>query len=194
LRDAPAFREVYYTILHGDLSSLAGYGWIPDEIKGDREALLSFMTARSNITIEAGREIADLVKSNLETYGFSNWYNWCVAKWGTKWDIDGSGGRSGPDHASYNFDSVWGPPIEGFIEVSKNFPGLTFDLEYRSDPVRAFCGRVEIRNGEVIGECQDNFHDADDVRGLIDSGAYDFVAGELECWLEMISEDEGGDE
>jgi hypothetical protein len=26
---------------------------------------------------------------NIKHYGFKNWYDWCVAHWGTKWDVGG---------------------------------------------------------------------------------------------------------
>jgi len=29
-------------------------------------------------------------KRNVEKYGYSNWYDYCVGEWGTKWDCGGS--------------------------------------------------------------------------------------------------------
>jgi hypothetical protein len=193
LRDAAAGSdEVFYDIVYGDLSKLAGYAWIPDEIKGDRDALLTFVANRQGYHAGKGIGIADLIKYNLETYGAKNWYEWCIKNWGTKWDVEGAGGRNGDDHASYTFDSAWGPPREAFIEISKNFPGLTFDLEYY-EPGMCFCGRLEIQNGEMLSDCYDEFHSSSDVEEIIASGVYDFVNGELECYLEMIKEDEEAD-
>ena len=190
LRDAPAGSdEIYYDIVHGDLSKLAGYAWIPDEIKTDRDALMSFLTNRSGIAIEKGREIADLIKNNLETYGFSNWYNWCCANWGVKWDIGGTGDRHGDEHASYYFDSAWSPPIEAFVKISQDFPGLSFDLEY-FEPGMAFCGRVTIENGSVVDEISHNFSSNEELEAIIDSGLYNFVECEAEAYLEMCREDD----
>lgn len=54
-------------------------------------------------------------KSNLETHGFANWYDFCVAKWGTKWDCGGDGDHieleAGQDNTTLCFDSAWAPPI-----------------------------------------------------------------------------------
>jgi hypothetical protein len=51
---------------------------------------------------------------NIELYGHKDWYDFCVARWGTKWDVDCSGTIEIADdghtiHAS--FDSAWSPPI-----------------------------------------------------------------------------------
>jgi hypothetical protein len=166
---------------------LAGYAWIPDEIKGDRDALMSFLTNRSGIAIEKGRQIADLIKHNLETYGVKNWYDWSIANWGTKWDIEGHGGRYNDDYASYTFDSAWGPPREAFIEISKNFPGLTFDLEY-FEPGMGFCGRDVITDGYIIDTLYDDFGSKEDIQEIIDAECYGFVQAELENQLAFLAE------
>jgi hypothetical protein len=51
---------------------------------------------------------------NLSTYGYANWYDWCVNEWGTKWDVGGEGDQSSQDSPTdvrMNFDSAWAPPI-----------------------------------------------------------------------------------
>jgi hypothetical protein len=190
LRDAPAGSdEIYYDIVHGDIGKVAGYAWIPNEIKGDRDALMSFLTNRSSITVEAGRKLADLINSNLETYGMKNWYDWCVVNWGTKWDIDGSGDRHGDESAEYYFDSAWSPPIEAFLKISQDFPGLSFDLEY-FEPGMAFCGRVTIENGECVDEISHSFGSNEELEAIIDSGLYNFVSSEAEAYLEACRDDE----
>lgn len=142
LLDAPAGSdEIYYAIAYGDLSSLAQYSWIPAEVKGDREALMSFVSSHYGHGIEKGQEIADLVKSNLETYGFSNWYDWCVANWGTKWDVEGgkdfvtvsSDGLS----ASLRFDSAWVPPTAWYAKIAAQGFNVT---AYYWEPGCNFCG------------------------------------------------------
>ena len=181
--------EIYYDIVYGDLSELAGYGWIPDEIKGDRDALLTFVANRHGYHAGKGIGIADLIKYNLETYGAKNWYDWCCKNWGTKWDIDGTGDRHGDEHASYSFDSAWSPPIEAFVKISEDFPGLSFDLEY-FEGGNCFMGRVEIRNGE-INSCHDDWSSDEQLQEIVDSGAYDFASSEAEVYLEAVREWDG---
>lgn len=80
------------------------------------------------------------------------WYDWRIQNWGVKWDIDGD------DSQPYNYDSVtaeysfqtpWGPPIELFENITKNFPGITFSLAYYEEGMQ-FAGHIKILDGEVI--------------------------------------------
>jgi hypothetical protein len=50
---------------------------------------------------------------NLSTYGYANWYDWCVNEWGTKWDVGGDDmlTEDGPNALRMSFDSAWAPPI-----------------------------------------------------------------------------------
>ena len=63
-------------------------------------------------------------------------YNWCVANWGTKWDVGGdSYVRPNPNELVLTFDSAWSPPIKAYetlteqgFEVKASYyePGLAF--------------------------------------------------------------------
>ena len=78
------------------------------------------------LDITAGREGSDesaeqkaLVakeKANLEKYGYSNWYDWKVAQWGTKWDVDTENLELSKDGTTITgwFDSAWAPPLEAY--------------------------------------------------------------------------------
>ena len=89
-------------------------------------------------------EAKDQLRAELiEKYGYSGWYDWCVANWGTKWDvqfdteieIDDDGlGFSGC------FDSAWSPPI-GVMEALVE-QGLEATLYYY-EPGMGFCGKWE---------------------------------------------------
>jgi hypothetical protein len=53
-------------------------------------------------------------KRNLEIHGYSNWYDFCVNEWGTKWDCGGDGDQielePEQDNTTLCFDSAWAPP------------------------------------------------------------------------------------
>ena len=40
-----------------------------------------------------------------------NWYEWCVAHWGTKWDFESLDWCSVDNQIEINFESAWSPPI-----------------------------------------------------------------------------------
>jgi hypothetical protein len=185
--------EIYYDIVYGDLSKLAGYGWIPDEIKGDRNALLTFVANRQGYHAGKGIGIADLMKYNLETYGAKNWYDWCINNWGTKWGVyDSSGGRS-EDYLTptlvYNFTTAWGPATEGFVKISENFPGLSFDMEY-FEPGMCFCGRVIIQDGGIIEDDYREFTGEGGLEEVANDDSLPFCSAEAQVWVEMNNEDE----
>ena len=77
---------------------------------------------------------------NLEQYGFSNWYDWKVANWGTKWDV---GDKDGPEYTqgatsvTFYFDSAWSPPLEFFATLEDQ--GFEVDAMWYEGGV-GFCG------------------------------------------------------
>lgn len=92
------------------------------------ELLQEFIPVPADLKITAGfvsdpveqAELEANTKSNIEKYGYGNWYDYCVGEWGTKWDI-GEQGCSDihPDgtllHTS--FDSAWSPPIGAYEKL-----------------------------------------------------------------------------
>lgn len=86
-------------------------------------------------------KLAAQEQSNLEKYGFSNWYDWCVNNWGTKWDINSDSTvdiEDGQNSISVYFDSAWSPPI-GFYEHMEEEHGFKVKAFYY-EPGMAFCG------------------------------------------------------
>lgn len=79
----------------------------------------------------------------MEKYGYSSWYDFCVAEWGTKWDV-GADGQEAIDNdvntLSLNFDSAWAPPTvayERLVEMGFKI------LAYYYEPGMCFCGKWE---------------------------------------------------
>lgn len=52
-------------------------------------------------------------------YGYSDWYGFCVAEWGTKWEIGGDGypAQDIPGGLMLTFDSAWSPPIAAYEKL-----------------------------------------------------------------------------
>ena len=95
-------------------------------------------------------------ESNLEEYGATDWYDWSINNWGTKWadcetelwdEFIKSAGEL--KTSMYTFESAWGPPQEGIQHISKSFKPLLFDLRYQ-EPGMMFCGYARISNGELL--------------------------------------------
>jgi hypothetical protein len=59
-------------------------------------------------------------RANVEKYGAGNWYDFCVNRWGTKWDVDCQGQVDvHPDGnlVTASFDSAWAPPTGVYQEL-----------------------------------------------------------------------------
>ena len=69
------------------------------------------------------KEANDRIREeNLARHGYSNWFDWCVANWGTKWDIGGDACEAMTTEHEFTagFDSAWAPPTtayEKFLEL-----------------------------------------------------------------------------
>lgn len=87
--------------------------------------------------------------SNIEKHGHPEWYSWCVANWGTKWDINTGGNtvdlEDGQLVVDLWFDTAWSPPI-GFYKTMEKL-GFKVDAFYH-EPGMGFCGRYTMNNDE----------------------------------------------
>ena len=64
--------------------------------------------------------------SNIEKYGFKDWYDWNVANWGTKWDFElDSKDQVDANTVTASFDSAWAPPTAAYEKLME----LGFEIE-----------------------------------------------------------------
>ena len=60
-------------------------------------------------------------KANVEKYGYSTWYDFCVNEWGTKWDTGEQGNNdinpNDPKMLTAGFDTAWAPPIAAYEKL-----------------------------------------------------------------------------
>ena len=67
----------------------------------------------------------EIARQNLEQYGYEGWYDWRVAKWGTKWEACQPRFENGVKGCLvYCFDTAWSPPEPFVAELSRRFPSL----------------------------------------------------------------------
>jgi hypothetical protein len=91
----------------------------------------------------------------LRRFGATNAYDWCAAWWGSKTgdrrtqlcrDLTEAGQE---DFLIYRFCAAWNCPCPGLREVSRQFPGLTFSIDYHEEEA-CFRGCYVCRNGEEL--------------------------------------------
>ena len=125
----------------------------------------------------ASKEKLDLVSK----YGHSNWYDWRVANWGSKWDVEMEKTASSESSIVFEGQSAWGPIVSGATALSALFPSLVFFLEY-CELGAAFAGNATMENGD----CEDVCFSADD-----DEAAYKNYVSER--WEVEFNEEETAD-
>jgi hypothetical protein len=70
--------------------------------------------------VEQAKLEAD-TKRNQEELGYSNWYDFQVNEWGTKWDVGGDSQTDiHPDGKMLHtyFDSAWSPPVAAYEKLT----------------------------------------------------------------------------
>jgi hypothetical protein len=80
----------------------------------------------------------------------NNWYDWNLKNWGTKWDAANVYAEEQPPDTEqyYDFDTAWGPPVEAFQTMVKQYPTLQLKLRYEEE--QGWGGEYESINGEAI--------------------------------------------
>lgn len=90
---------------------------------------------------------------SVENYirtGYSTWYDWCNANWGTKWnsyDCDLSW-----TNGVINFNTAWAGVPDLIRTLSLKFPDVIFSYGYSSEDTGYEVGEMKFKNGEVIEE------------------------------------------
>ena len=62
------------------------------------------------------KELEARQQANLEKFGHKDWYDWRVANWSTKWDVDAENLELSKDGTTITgwFDSAWAPPTGAY--------------------------------------------------------------------------------
>lgn len=116
----------------------------------------------------------------VRKYGHAEWYSWAVENWGTKWaayDDLGWDCIEDTGYASICFHTAWAPPSAFFIQASKKFPNLEFELSF-ADEGGGFLGLQIIKNGEVVDDQSlvwnsDEGKELREKLGIYDADAYE---------------------
>ncbi len=132
------------------------YGWAKEKGIVDLDELRQNIRAQYPDAEEMGKR---LIQAKNET-GYYNWYEWRVGlpetlftngHWGTKWNacrthlVDGASNQQ----ANIGFATAWSPPVPVIIELSKQFPKLTFTLKYWEGGV-GFRGILRCKSGNIL--------------------------------------------
>lgn len=107
---------------------------------------------------EKQTELVIKQKSNLEKYGYKDWYDWANGEWGTKWgarDVWLGELSPGETFITGTYDTAWSP-ADGLIkQISALFPTLLFSVVSTEESDAFVCysifkeGKLKAEDGEV---------------------------------------------
>ncbi len=180
--------STYYglEILEGDWRWLLTVGWFKDrllEIYGrepeSREDLIQMLETVDQQPAAQGKSHQVLFNTNLTEariaqnnriqYGHTDWYDWSIDNWGTKWNAgDVTQDHIGDRGFIIYFDTAWSPPVPVIEALIARFPEADIRLSYM-EPGVGFAGEVN-SNGDW--ECPE-------------SELEDFYASAFDYWVEI---------
>ena len=120
----------------------------------DGRLLAEFIPVPADLQIVAGSvPVAEEAEHKLKeefnriTHGYTNWYDFCVNEWGTKWDVgaDGNPAQDIPGGLMLGFDSAWAPPCAAYEKLTEQ--GFRIRAMYY-EPGMAFAGIWEEGNDD----------------------------------------------
>ena len=99
--------------------------------------------------------------SNIRKYGYSQWYDWCCANWGTKWNSCytsfGPCYVDDPEKFGVSFSTAWNAPfgiIEKFAELCKDDE---FHWEYQNEDPDPYTTHILTKvNGKIVETLEDD--------------------------------------
>ena len=89
-------------------------------------------------------------QANLKKYGVKNWYDFCVSRWGTKWDVDPYDPvEFDPAGVTFGFDSAGSPPTGVYAALVEDGFSVT---GFYYEPGMAFAGKWSAEDGDQYWE------------------------------------------
>lgn len=80
-------------------------------------------------------------------YEFTNWYDWSLAHWGTKWDVDPTSLALVDNCLQFSYDTAWAPANHVWEQVTKEFPSLLIRVNYLEEGM-GFMGQAKYYEGD----------------------------------------------
>lgn len=153
-----------YDAYYGDWEQLLVYPWVAEFINNNNLEFNQESIIKAVENKGYTKEQADQRKRNFEKYGCTNWRDWSIKNWGTKWDVQASLEEMTDEMLVYSFDSAWNPPLAFVEKVAELFPLLNFLLEFKEGGM-GFAGEFygNHESGFVTNEweysCEDEEYD-----------------------------------
>jgi hypothetical protein len=142
--------------------------WEDANQEGEAGGLLNAMVPMPKELSETTKGSGDELQT--EKYdGFTNWYDWAVNRWGTKWDVSLEGlefidHEDGTASIQGWFESAWAPPIGAYEKFCDDMDGCDLEASYH-EPGMDFAGFWTASGGdEYLANLHEEFKLPEDER------------------------------
>lgn len=114
--------------------------------------------------IELGKKSCE----NMLQYGSSNWYEWAVNHWGTKWNASAT--EITDSGKSILFETAWNPALPAVIKLSKEHPEMKMAFLYSDEEIGNHVGYALLTAGKI------------DLEGTFDDQSVDAYKLAFDLW------------
>lgn len=175
-------------------SSAKGKKWMnEDAVSANREGEISKLLGEEPTgLIPCENNTPEKCDALIKEYGADNWYDWNIAAYGTKWDLQAMQDFDMGDTEFFIcFNTAWVPPMRFFERLQKRFPDIDISLvfEIEGDDI---CGKAYTERSEddvwlEVEESEILCHSADGRPIFFDGDVwcYEDTGEECEelCWI-----------
>lgn len=110
---------------------------------------------------ERALDLGTKYHDNFIKYGTTNWYEWSLMYWGTKWNAYGFDYfEQYPDEIT--FQTAWSSPLLLFTKLSTLFPDITIEITYADEDAGSNTGIIYLENGKPL---EMNIPDSQSIEG-----------------------------
>ncbi|AHW61445.1 hypothetical protein SAMN05444285_106101 [Draconibacterium orientale] len=106
----------------------------------------NFIKRFNSKELRKGFNLAIARQANFEKFGYSDWYDWSYANWGTKWNAYT---QSLEKNNVVFFNTAWNGVPDLMIKLSLIFPDVTLKYTFEDYYIS---WNLEIKNGEVVNQ------------------------------------------
>lgn len=113
----------------------------PDDLK-----TIQWMEGLTEKDRKEALQLGVLYLENQRKYGYTNWYGWSIATWGTKWNAFN---QNFEEPNVLWFDTAWDGVPRLIRKLSEIFPDIEFHYAYADEDLGYNVGRGTVRNGVI---------------------------------------------
>ena len=115
-------------------------------IKDSKQTIYEYLNKRKDMTYEQLLELGKKYYKNIKEYGYSTWYDWCIATWGTKWNAYKCDLEDTED--TIYFLTAWAGVPKLIEMLSYKFPEAEFEYQYADEDFGYNVGSFLFKNGD----------------------------------------------